>query len=52
MEEKCTLQILLMMIKSRRWAGHIVCMGEMRNAFKNLVGKLEGVIPLGRPRYR
>jgi hypothetical protein len=26
-------------------------MGEIRNACKNLVGKLEGVIPLGRPRY-
>jgi hypothetical protein len=27
-------------------------MEEMRNAYKILVGKLEGKIPLGRPRHR
>jgi hypothetical protein len=39
------------MIKSRRmrWAGHIVRMGEMRNAYKILVGKPERRRPLGRP---
>jgi hypothetical protein len=32
------------MIKSRRmrWAGHVVEMGEMRNAYKILVGKPKG----------
>jgi hypothetical protein len=27
-------------------------MGEMRNSYKILVGKLEGNRPLGRPRHR
>jgi transcription termination factor 2 len=39
-------------IKSRRmrWAGHVARMGETRNAYRILVGKLEGNRPLGRPR--
>jgi hypothetical protein len=39
------------MTKSRRmrWAGNVVHMGEMRNAYKILIGKPEG--PLGRPRH-
>jgi hypothetical protein len=42
------------MIKSRRmrWAGHIARMGEMRNAYRILVGKQEGRRPLERPRGR
>ncbi|KAJ4426618.1 hypothetical protein ANN_26416, partial [Periplaneta americana] len=41
-------------IKSRRlrWAGHVVHMGESRNAYRVLVGKPEGKRPLGRPRRR
>ncbi|KAJ4434549.1 hypothetical protein ANN_23111 [Periplaneta americana] len=41
-------------IKSRRlrWAGHVARMGESRNAFRVLVGRPEGKIPLGRPRRR
>ncbi|KAJ4443652.1 hypothetical protein ANN_05327 [Periplaneta americana] len=41
-------------IKSRRlrWAGHVACMGESRNAYKVLVGRPEGKRPLGRPRRR
>ncbi|KAJ4431486.1 hypothetical protein ANN_20084 [Periplaneta americana] len=41
-------------IKSRRlrWAGHIACMGESRNAYRVLVGRPEGKRPLGRPRRR
>jgi hypothetical protein len=41
-------------IKSRRmrWAGHLVRMGEKRNAYRLLVGKPEGKRPLGRPRRR
>jgi hypothetical protein len=39
-------------MKSRRmrWAGHVVRTGEKRNAYRILVGKPEGRIPLGRPR--
>jgi len=33
-----------------RWTGHVARMGEMRNSHKILVGKLEGVRPLERPR--
>jgi hypothetical protein len=38
------------MIKSERikWAGQVARMGEMRNAFKILVGKPEGKRPVGR----
>jgi hypothetical protein len=34
--------------KSRgiRWARHVACMGEMRNAYNILVGKPEGKRPL------
>jgi hypothetical protein len=35
-----------------RWAGHVAQMGEKRNAYRILVGKLEGKRPLGRPRRR
>jgi cell wall assembly regulator SMI1 len=35
--------------RRRRYTGHV---GEMRNAFKILVGKPEGKSPLGRPRRR
>jgi hypothetical protein len=42
------------MLKTRRmrWAGHVARMGETRNAYRILVGKPEGKIPLGRPRRR
>jgi hypothetical protein len=42
------------MIKSRRmrWAGHVSRMGEKRNAYRILVGKLEGKRPLGKLRRR
>jgi len=41
-------------INSRRvsWIGHVACMEETRNAYKILVRKPEGKIPLGRPRHR
>jgi hypothetical protein len=35
-----------------RWVGYVAGMGEKRNAFRLLVGKLEGKRPLGRPRRR
>jgi len=31
-----------------RWAGHVVCIAEMRNVYKILVGKPEKMRPLGR----
>jgi hypothetical protein len=45
---------IIRIIKSRRmrWAGHVARMGEMRNAYRLLVGKTEGKRPLGRPRRR
>jgi hypothetical protein len=45
---------IIRMMKSRRikWAGHVARMGEKRNAYRILVGKLEGKRPLGRPRRR
>jgi hypothetical protein len=35
-----------------RWMGLVAHVGEMRNAYKILIGKLEGKRALGRPRYR
>jgi hypothetical protein len=45
---------IIRMIKSRRlrWAGHVERMGEMRGAYRALVGKPEGRRPLERPRRR
>jgi hypothetical protein len=54
-EEFCDLYSspsIIIIIKSRRmrWAGHVVRMGERRNAYRLLVGKTEGKRSLGRPR--
>jgi len=35
-----------------RWTDHVARMGEMRNAYKILIGKLEWMRPLVRPRRR
>jgi hypothetical protein len=45
---------IIRIIKKRRmrWAGYVALMGEKRNAYRLLVGKLEGKRPLGRPRLR
>jgi hypothetical protein len=42
------------MIKARRmrWAGHVARMGEVRGAYKILVGRPEGWRPLARPMRR
>jgi hypothetical protein len=42
------------MIKSRRmrWAEHVARMGWKRNAYRVLVGNLEGMRPIRRPRGR
>ena len=38
--------------RTKRWAGHVACMGEERGAYRVLVRKSEGKRPLGRPRRR
>jgi len=45
----CSSANISQVIQSRRigWAGHVARIGKRRVAFKVLVGKLEGKIPLG-----
>ena len=45
---------IIWVIKSKRiiWAGHIARMGERRVIYRVLVGKPEGMRPLGRPRRK
>jgi len=45
---------IVRVIKSRRmrWVGHVARMGEERGVYRVLVGKPEGMRPLGRPRRR
>ena len=45
---------IVRVIKSRRmrWAGHIARIGEERDVYMFLVGKPEGMRPLGKPRRR
>ena len=45
---------IIRIIKSRRirWAEHVACMGEMRGAYRILMGKSEGNRSLGRPRHK
>ena len=38
--------------RRKRWAGHVVRMGERRGVYRVLVGKPEGKRPRGRPRHR
>jgi hypothetical protein len=42
--------IRMIMSRKMRWEGHVARMGEIRNAYRILVGKPEGKRPLGRPR--
>jgi hypothetical protein len=39
-------------LRRMRWAEHVACMCEKRNAYRVLVGKSKGKRPLGRPRRR
>jgi hypothetical protein len=39
-------------LRRMRWAGHVACIGEGRDAYRVLVGRPEGKRPLGRPRRR
>jgi hypothetical protein len=45
---------IVRVIKARRmrWAGHVARIGEVRGAYNFLVGRPEGMRPLGRPRRR
>jgi hypothetical protein len=45
---------IILVIKPRRlrWAGQVAHMGEIRGAYRNLMGKPEGKRPLGRHRCR
>jgi hypothetical protein len=45
---------IVRIVKSRRmrWAGHVVRMGEKRNAYRLLVGRQKGKRSLGRLRRR
>jgi hypothetical protein len=45
---------IIRVIKSRRlkWAGHVTRMGERRGTYRAIVGKPEGMRPLGRLRHR
>jgi hypothetical protein len=45
-------KVRIIMSRRMRWAGHVVRIGEKRNAYRSLVGKREGNRPLGRPRCR
>jgi hypothetical protein len=38
--------------RRKRWAGNVARMGEKKNVYRLLVGKPEGMRPLGRPRRR
>jgi hypothetical protein len=46
-----SLPNIIMTVKSRRtrWAKHATHMGKIRHEYRNLVAKLEGMTPLGRP---
>jgi hypothetical protein len=50
----CSLLNITRTIKSRRmrWTGRVARLVEKRNAYRVLVGELEGKRPLGRPRCR
>jgi hypothetical protein len=44
--------IRVITLRRMRWVWHIPRTGEIRNAYRILVGKPEGKRPLGRPRRR
>ena len=54
LNDLCSSPNIVRVIKSRRmrWAGHVARMGEEKGAYRVLVGKSEGKIPLWRPRRR
>jgi hypothetical protein len=50
----CFSSNIIRVIKSRklRWEGHVARLGRRGGAYRALVGKPEGMRPLGRPRRR
>jgi hypothetical protein len=44
--------VRVMKARRMRWAGHVVRMGDVRGAYNILVGRPEGMRPLGRHRRR
>jgi len=44
--------ITIITSRNMGWAGYVASMGEVKNAYNILVGKIEGRRPLGRPRCR
>jgi hypothetical protein len=50
----CASSNITGVVKSSRmkWAGHVACMGGMRNVYNILIGKPEGRKPFGKPRRR
>jgi hypothetical protein len=52
MKNDCILLEGIIKARKMRWAGHVIRMGEKKNAYRLLVGKSEGNRPLGRPRRR
>jgi hypothetical protein len=48
----CSSIIRMIKSKSMNWAGHVAQIGEKRNTYRILVGKVEGQRLLGRPRRR
>jgi hypothetical protein len=43
--------IRIIKARRRRWTGHVVRMGKKQKEYRLLVGKPEGMRPLGRPTY-
>jgi hypothetical protein len=44
--------IMVIKLRKMRWVGHVTRMGEIRDAYKIMVGKPEGKRPFGRSRCR
>jgi len=44
--------IRVIKIKRKQWVGKVACMKVKRGAYRDLVGRPEEKIPLGRPRRR
>jgi hypothetical protein len=38
-------------MRRMRWVGYVVSMGDKKVAYRVLVGRPEGIRPLGRPRH-
>jgi hypothetical protein len=54
LHDLCSSPTIIRIITSSRmrWTGHVERLWGKRNAYRLLVGKPEGMRPLGKPRYR